>query len=151
MSVMSVEVPAAPETPLEWSVNPWRHNPSAAWTGLVAAAALAVLALRLAGSLVMGVVLAVACVGALNPVFAPTCYRVDAEGVAMRRGLAWERRAWRDLRRAAAFPSGVLVSPFPKPSFRDRFRGLFLEIPRALPGHDPLLAELRHRLALHGL
>jgi len=148
---MSVEAPAAPETPLEWSVNPWRHNPRVAGAGVVLAALLAVVSLRLAGSPVMGVVLAVACVGVLNPVFAPTRYRVDADGVAMRRGLAWERRAWRDLRRAAATASGVLVSPFEKPSFRDSFRGLFLEIPGSLPGRDPLLAELRERLARHGL
>jgi hypothetical protein len=132
-------------------VNPWRHNPLVAGAGLLMAVLLAVMALRLAGSLLMGAVLAVACVGVLNPVFAPTRYRVDAAGVAMRRGLAWERRAWSDLRRVATTASGVLVSPFEKPSFRDSFRGLFLAIPPSLPRHDPLLAELRERLARHGL
>ena len=142
---------APPEAPLEWSVDPWRTNPRAAVTGLVATAALALLALRLAGSFVTGALLAVACLLVLNPAFAPTRFRVDGEGVARRRGLAWERRAWRDLRRAAALPGGVLVSPFAGPSFRDSFRGLVLELPPALAGREVLLEELRRRLALHGI
>lgn len=148
---MAVDAPAPPEAPLEWVVNPWRHRARVAGAGLVLAVLLAVVALRLSGSALMGMALALTCAGVLSPVYAPTRYRVDADGVAMRRGLAWERRAWRDLRRAAATATGVLVSPFEKPTFRDSFRGLFLEIPGSLPGHDPLLAELRERLARHGL
>jgi hypothetical protein len=147
-----VALPSAPpEAPLEWSVDPWRTNPRAAAAGLVATVALALLALRLAGSLVTGALLAVACLLVLNPAFAPTRFRVDADGVARRRGLAWERRAWRDLRRAAALPGGVLVSPFATPSFRDSFRGLVLELPPALAGRDALREELVSRLALHGI
>ena len=142
---------APPEAALEWSVDPWRTNPRAAAAGLVATLALAVLALRLAGSWVTGTLLAVACLLVLNPAFAPTRFRVDVDGVARRRGLAWERRAWRDLRRAAAVPGGVLVTPFAGPSFRDSFRGLVLELPSALPGCPALREELSRRLALHGI
>jgi hypothetical protein len=142
---------APPEAALEWSVDPWRTNPRAATAGLVATLALAVLALRLAGSWVTGVLLAIACLLVLNPAFAPTRFRVDAEGVARRRGLAWERRAWRDLRRAAVVSGGVLVTPFAQASFRDSFRGLVLELPPTLPGREALREELSRRLALHGI
>jgi len=151
--VSAARVPGAPhpEPPLEWSVNPWRSNPRGAAAGLAAALGLMVLAVRMGLPAAAGGVLAAACLLVLAPAFVPARYRVDAEGIGMRRGLAWERRAWRDVKRAAPGRAGVLLSPFEKPSFRDSFRGLFLDLPTTLPARDDLLRELSLRLSLHGL
>ncbi len=151
MSAAPVPGAPAPEPPLEWSFNPWRSNPRGAAAGLAAALGLALLAVRVGLPAAAGGVLAAACVLALAPAFVPARYRVDAEGIGMKRGLAWERRAWRDLKRAARGRAGVLLSPFEKPSFRDSFRGLFLPVPGTLPAREDLLREIAHRLSLHGL
>ena len=150
---MPAAVPPAlpPEPALEWSVNPWRSDPRRAAAGLAAALGLVLLAVRMSLPAAAGGVLAAACLLALAPAFVPARYRVDAEGIGMRRGLAWERRAWRDLKRAARGRAGVLLSPFEQPSFRDSFRGLFLAVPGTLPAREDLLRELSHRLSLHGL
>jgi hypothetical protein len=133
---------------LVWSFNPWRDRPLAA-----TAAALVTLGLCLAiGTLreppLLRAILGLAILAALSPALSPAHCSVDAEGVAVQGPFGTARRRWGDLKRVAARPAGVLVSPFERPSWMDPYRGLML--PVAPGGRDALLAELRRRLVAHG-
>jgi len=133
---------------LVWSFNPWRDRPLAA-----TAAALITVGLCLAiGTLreppLLRAILGLAVLATLSPALSHAHCRVDAEGVAVQGPFGTARRRWGDVKRVAARPAGVLVSPFERPSWLDSYRGLLLPVPPA--GRDALLAELRGRLVSHG-
>jgi hypothetical protein len=92
-----------------------------------------------------------AVLGALAPGMTPTRCRVDATGVARRGLLGWERRPWVQVRRARLGPAGLFVSPYGERTRLDRFRGLFLPLPRTGSAAGPLLEALRREVARHGL
>jgi hypothetical protein len=74
----------------------------------------------------------------------PTRYRLDDRGIEERRfGLA-RRRSWRDLRRLQVGRDAVLVSPFARPSWLDRYRGFFLQLDGA--DRDAVVGELKWRI-----
>jgi hypothetical protein len=142
------DAPAA----LEWTVSPWRDDPGRA--ALVAASALALwllVAWLLAGDGVLSTMLGLAVLAAMAPGMVPTRCRVDADGVARRGILAWDRRAWPDIRRARVDVRGLYVSPFAERSRLDRLRGLFLPLPRRTVDPESLLGALRAEMRRHGL
>jgi hypothetical protein len=140
---------AAPDPPLEWTFNPWRQDlRNALVAALTATAATAVVAGFQLPPLALAA-LAIAFLSALHPAFLPTRCRVDADGVARRLAFVWERRAWPGIRRATVGPRGLFVSPRLRPSALDTFRGLWLPVPPETAA--ALVAELRRRLAAHGL
>ncbi len=146
------EAPAGPSAALEWTVSPWRENRVAAAAAVGCALALWIMvALLLPGEPLVASVLGIAALGALAPGMAATQCRVDGEGVARRRLLAWERRRWSDIRRARLGPAGLFVSPLAVPGRLDRFRGLFLPVPGRPAAGEPLLEALRREVARHGL
>lgn len=137
--------------PLEWSVSPWRERPLAATATLLAALGLWLLVSRLLpGERVTATVLGLLLLGSLAPGMAPTRCRVDAEGPARQVLFTWERRRWADVRRARLGAAGLFVSPLSRPGRMDRFRGLFLPLPRR-GAHPSLRAALRAELDRHGL
>lgn len=74
----------------------------------------------------------------------PTRYRLSDAGV-HERGLLREKfRAWRDLRRIQVGPGAVLVSPFARASWMDRYRGILLYLDGA--DRDVVIAALRDRI-----
>jgi len=59
----------------------------------------------------------------------PTHYSVDAEWVEWRHlGLRYRKRR-KDFQRVLLLPEGVLFSPFPRPSFLERYRGVYFRFP----------------------
>jgi hypothetical protein len=140
---------AALDPALEWTFNPWRQDLRKAATGALAAAAVTAVVARLGlPPLALGA-LAVAFLVALHPAFLPTRCLVDGDGVARRLAFVWERRAWPVIRRARIGRRGLFVSPRLTAGRLDAFGGLWLPLP---PGAPPaLVAELRRRLAAHGL
>lgn len=56
----------------------------------------------------------------------PTTYVLDEDGVEVRRLMYRMRRPWSHFARYETFDGGVFLSPFPKPSRLDPFRGLTL-------------------------
>jgi hypothetical protein len=151
-------VPAGPGAPaaaagaVEWTVSPWREDRARA--ALAASAALLLwltAAWLLPGQRLLSTLLGLAVLGVLAPGMAPTRCRVDGAGLARRALLGWERRPWEQVRRARLGPAGLFVSPFAERSRLDRFRGLFLPLPRAGADSGRLLEVLRREVARHGL
>jgi hypothetical protein len=122
-----VTAEAAPPTPpLEWSAWPAREKPLFA-LGLV----LFLLAIWVAVGYVyreaVWVLLAVILLlGAVAPFFVITRYRLDEEGVSMKRFVTTMKKRWEELRSYYPDKNGVLVSPFAKPSRLENFRGVYL-------------------------
>jgi hypothetical protein len=133
-------------------VSPWRESPGRASLAVIAALALWGLALwLLPGERLVATLLGLLCLGVLAPGLAATRCRVDGAGPARRVVLAWERRRWPEIRRARLGPAGLFVSPFARPHRLDRFRGLFLPLPRRTAGSEVLLQALRAELGHHDL
>jgi hypothetical protein len=146
----SAQAAGAPPA-VEWTVSPWRDDPGRASLVAIAALALWLLAARLlAGERLLSTLMGVAVLGVLAPGMVPTRCRVDGAGVARRGLFGWDRRAWTDIRRARVDPRGLHVSPFPRRSRLDRFRGLFLPVPRRTADPAALLETLRGELDRHG-
>lgn len=148
----SQEASCAAPGALEWTVSPWRERRGRA--ALAAAAALLLWLLAawlLPGERPLSTLMGLAVLGVLAPGLAPTQCRVDGAGVARRALFAWERRAWPEIRRARVTAGGLFVSPFARGTRLDRFRGLFLPLPRGGAEAAPLLEALRGELARRGL
>lgn len=64
--------------------------------------------------------------GAVAPFFVITRYRLDEEGVSIKRYVTTMKKGWGDLRSYYPDKNGVLVSPFAKPSRLENFRGVYL-------------------------
>jgi hypothetical protein len=96
-------------------------------------------------SLLLTVLSAVILLVAVAPFLLPTHYTLTDEGVHERRFLRRKARAWRDLRRVQIGPRAALVSPFARPSWMDRYRGLVIWFDGA--DRDQVIALLRSRVA----
>ena len=154
-TVTSTPAPDAPvataESPLDWTVNPWRERARAATAAAFSAIVMAALVATARLPVVVALALAAAAVTLLAPGFAIIRCRVDDRGVARRLGgLWWERRPWDRIRLAQWACSGVLVSPERRPGTWAALRGLFLPLP-ASRGSRELRDELRRRMDRHGL
>ncbi len=137
---------------VEWTLSPWREDPARAALATIAALLLWLLAAwLLAGEHVLSTLMGLAVLVVLAPGLAPTQCRVDGDGVARRVLFTWDRRAWPEIRRARVGVGGLFVSPFARGSRLDRFRGLFLPVPRRAGGAATLLEALRQEVVRHGL
>lgn len=84
----------------------------------------------------------------VSPFLVPTHYRIGDDGVEERRLWTRKRRAWSDLRRLQVGPGAALVSPFARPSWLDRHRGLLLYFDGLdASGRERVLGLLRERVA----
>jgi hypothetical protein len=144
--------PADSPAAVEWTVNPWREAPARATFAVIGALFLWLLAAwLLAGERLLGTLMGLAVLIVLAPGMTPTRCRVDGSGVARRVLFAWDRRGWQVIQRARVSAGGLFVSPFARRSRLDRFRGLFLPVPRRANGAGPLLEALRQEVGRHGL
>jgi hypothetical protein len=144
--------PAHSPPVVEWTISPWREDPARAALAVVAAVLLWLLAAwLLPAERLLSTLMGLAVLAALAPGMMPTQCRVDGSGVARRLLFAWERRTWPEIRRARVGVHGLFVSPFVRRSRLDRFRGLFLPVPRRAADSAPLLEALRQEVGRHGL
>jgi hypothetical protein len=134
---------------LEWSFNPWRDRPLAAWAGVLVTLGMVLLVASLGEPPLVRILLGVLMLGAISPAIAPARCRVDEAGVEMRGPFGTARRRWDELRRVAERPAGLLVSPYARPHWLDSYRGLLLPVPAR--ERAALLGALRGRLVAHGL
>ena len=135
--------------PLEWSFNPWRDRPWAAVAASLMTVAMCLVIASLGEPALVRLILGLAVLGTLSPVLSPARCRVDDDGIQMRGPFGTARRRWSELRRVATRPAGVLLSPYARPHWLDPYRGLLLPMPAR--DREGLLADLRGRLAAHGL
>lgn len=144
--------PADSPTAVEWTISPWREDPARAAFAVIAALFLWLLAAwLLPAERLLSTLMGLAVLVVLAPGMTPTQCRVDGSGVARRVLFAWERRAWPEILRARVGVHGLFVSPFARRSRLDRFRGLFLPVPRRAADSAPLLEALRQEVGRHGL
>jgi hypothetical protein len=149
---MPPDGPADSRAVAEWTISPWREDPARATFAVIAALLLWLLAAwLLPGERFLSTFMGVAVLVVLAPGMTPTQCRVDDNGVGRRVLFAWDRRAWLQIRRARVSDAGLFVSPFARRSRLDRFRGLFLPVPRRAADSAPLLEALRQELGRHGL
>ncbi len=131
--------------PLSWTSHPAKRRPQDVFllAAVVLLSAWAVL-VTLDSALLAGLAVVILMVS-VAPFWLPTHYRLDDDGVEARRLWTRRRRAWGDLRRAQIGTGAALVSPFARPSWMDRHRGVLLCFD-GLDRRDDVVAELRTRL-----
>ncbi len=132
MSTQKLEILA-----LEWQVWPLRQQrlkPRAIAVLLLIGLVWLVLLLSL--PLVASLVLGMALLVSLLPYYLPTYYRVDADGIMVRRSLginiSSRQRKWSEFVRCEARPNGYLLSPFgstSQPRPLETWRAVWLPIP----------------------
>lgn len=129
---------------LAWTAHPARSRPRD--LALVAAALFLTTGAVLASlqSAFLAALAAVIIVVSIAPFLFPTHYRLSERGVEERRLGMRRARAWRDLRRVQIGARAALVSPFARPSWLDRYRGLLLLFDGA--DREAVVAELRRRI-----
>ena len=152
-AVAASSVPQAPagNTPaLEWSVNAWRQSPSRALVAVIGVGLIWGLISVLRLTPLTALVLGVTTFFFMAPGFWSSRCRVDHDGVARKRFLAWQRRSWSQIRRVRIDSRGLFVSPMLEAGLGDAARGLYLPVPTELPEHPRLMTELKQRLAAHG-
>lgn len=130
---------------IEWTAHPARRRPQDVMLaiGVIALTAWAVLVGL--GSGWLAAVAAAMLVVAIAPFLAPTRYRLDDAGVAERRLFVTRARRWSELRRCEVGAGAALVSPYARPRWLDRYRGLVIyfdgadreHVVRALREHLP--------------
>lgn len=129
----------------EWTCHPARRRPRD--LALVCAVVL-LTAGAVLGSLesVLLTVLAVVFLLVSTAAFLfPTRYTLTEQGVSERRLWRHRARRWDELRRLQVGPGAVLVSPFARPGWLERYRGIILMLDGA--DRQQVLGIVRERLA----
>lgn len=128
----------------EWTAHPAKRRPEQ--VALVVAVTLVFCAgiLALLQSGFLAVLAAVLLVFSVAPFLFPTRYRLTDEAVEERRAGVTRRRRWEDLRRAHVGRAAALVSPFSRPHWLDRYRGVTLMFDGA--DRDRVVAILQEKL-----
>ena len=129
---------------VRWTAHPARRRPQDIF--LVAAVVLisAWAVLVTLDSLLLAALAAIFLVLSVTAFLAPTHYRLDDDGVEERRLWGSKRRAWTELRRLQIGPGAALVSPFARPSWLDRKRGVYLYLDGAQ--RDEVVKILEERI-----
>jgi hypothetical protein len=132
-----------------WTAHPARRRPRD--VALVVAVLLVTTGVVLGAleSLWLTFLAAVFLIASVAPFLFPTHYRLTEEGVQERRLLRTRERRWTDLRRIQVGPGAALVSPFARPTWLDRFRGIVLYFD-GTPDRDRVVGILRERIERHG-
>ncbi|MEJ7599223.1 MAG: hypothetical protein WKG01_15055 [Kofleriaceae bacterium] len=133
---------------LAWTAHPARRRPQDA---MLAASVILVSAYAILVSLRSPLLAALAVVMllvAIAPFLVPTRYQLDAEQLVWRRLFVTRTRRWSELRRLEVGKTAALVSPYRKPRWLDRYRGITMILP--VPGdgadRDTVVRELQGRV-----
>jgi hypothetical protein len=111
---------------IAWTAHPARRRPRdvALVVGVTAVTAAAVL--ESFGSPLLAGLSALFLAVAVAPFLLPSRFVVTDDEIACERALGRRARRFADLRRVEVGPDVILVSPFSRPSWLDRYRGLFV-------------------------
>ena len=114
---------------LEWRVHPFRHRPWQAPVILSAMAFAALIGYQLFHSPIVSVAAIFMVFGATSEYWLPTKYLLTSEGAYARGLSARFELPWKEVRRQLVGEDGVKLSPLPKASRLDAYRGVMLRFP----------------------
>ncbi len=128
---------------VEWTVHLARRDPRKTAAALLTAAAGAVVAGLGFRSLAAGILTVVLLLGSLSDYLLPVRYRLGPEGIEAR-GLLFRRKMqWSQVRRILRDPAGVKLSPLPRHSRREAYRGIYLWYEGNEPEVTAIIAHYR--------
>jgi hypothetical protein len=130
---------------LEWTAHPAKRRPQDVMLAIAVVALTAWAVLVGLRSFWLSAVAVVMLLVAIAPFLVPTRYRLDDRGVAERRLFVTRARAWSELRRVDVGRGAALVSPYARPRWLDRYRGLVLYLDGA--DRDAVVRALRERIS----
>jgi hypothetical protein len=113
-------------TALTWTVHPAARRRAATLATLALVALTAVTAARIGQGAGWGIVAAAFLTVSVSSFLFPTRYHLDERGIEVRHLGSVRRRTWRDVRRVDQVPGGLLLSPYIRPTLRDRFRAVLI-------------------------
>jgi hypothetical protein len=134
---------------LQWTSHPARHKPADAALAVAIMALTAWAVLVSLHSALLAALSIVILLLATAAFWLPTKHIVDENGVSQRRAGRTQFRKWQDLRRYSFGSRTVLLSPFAKTNWLDRYRGVVLLLDGA--PIDALRAELRQRWPINSI
>ena len=133
-----VDAPSSDE--LTWRCHPARRQPGKAALVLVVLAGLFVLLALYTTSIPFALVLTLVLFLSLSAFYFPTWYHVSGQGIRVKTLITRFERPWNTYRSHWPDQNGVLLSPFPRKSRLENFRGLFV---RFEDNRDEVLAYVR--------
>jgi len=116
----------APGAALEWRAWPLRDRPRAGAFAIGVVLVTGMAASSLGGHVGYGILAVVILAGSLNPFFSPTDFRLDGEGVTVRRWPTRKARPWTDLHDCVIDRHGITLSPFVGRAWLEPYRGVRL-------------------------
>jgi hypothetical protein len=111
---------------LAWSVHLGKGRPVRLAIGLAAIAGSAALAYLLMRNPITPVVMTFVLLAALADLFFPTHFRITTQGAYRRNFLSSAGIRWKDVRKCYLGSDGIKVSPLPRRSRLEAFRGIYL-------------------------
>jgi hypothetical protein len=129
------------ETPLTWSVHLARRRPGQAAVVVAVIGAAALAAVYGFQSLPLGLLAAVLLTASVSDYLFPLRFMLDAQAAESRGPVHRRRMLWTQVRRVSRDDSGVRLSPFPRPSRLDGFRGIYLWFD---DNADQVMAHIAH-------
>jgi hypothetical protein len=110
----------------EWTSHPAKSRPRDAFLCVSVFFITTALVMQFSHSLLFTALAILLFAFGLAPFLFPTRYTVTDEDISERRLWTSRSRRWSDLRRADIGKGAALLSPFQKPQWLDRHRGIFL-------------------------
>lgn len=141
----NLAAPEAGAAVLEWRVHLARAEPGRAAVVVLVLAAACALAYVVFRHPLAVLLSAAALLSAVSEFLFPIVYRLDGEGVRRRNGLGYSVLAWKDVKRCYADGDGIKLSPLPRPSRLEGFRGVALRYPADAATRERLLNVLQAR------
>lgn len=127
-----------------WTAHPAKRRPRDLFLVLAVLLLTAGAVLASFESLLLTGLAVVFLIVAVAPFLFPTRYTLTDAGVSEKRLWRHKIRQWADLRRLQIGPGAALVSPFARPHWLDRYRGLVLMFDGA--DRDRVVAIIRERM-----
>jgi hypothetical protein len=128
---------------LEWTCHPARRQPGKAVAAGVFSLACAVAAAVWTGVVFWGIFFFVVLAVSIAPFYLPTRFVLDDKGVEKVYLGVPQRRSWSQFQSWYRDRNGVLLSPFPRPSFLESYRGIYV---RFEENEEDVVAFIRERM-----
>jgi len=132
------------EEPLQWTIHLARRRPARTAVALGFILAAAVCAGWAFRSPVLGLLAAFLLTAAIADYLFPVRYRLGEDGLEARGFLLRRRMTWSQVRRVTRDHLGVKLSPLPRPSRLEAYRGIYLWF---AGNEDRVMATIAHHRA----